>query len=67
MKIQLKNNLIEFTITVVTGMCIYCTNIYLVSNNSTYKYQFELWNYGESPLHLLYPLVFQVISRIMNL
>lgn len=57
---QEKNFLMEFLIVVISGVCIYCGNILVSSINSVYKYEIELWNYGEQSLHLLYPIVFTI-------
>lgn len=57
---QEKNLLVEFLIVVIAGACIYCSNILISSIDSIYKYEIELWNYGEQSLHLLYPIVFTI-------
>lgn len=57
---QAKNLLMEFLIVVIAGVCIYCSNILISSINSIYKYEIELWNYGEQSLHFLYPIVFTI-------
>lgn len=48
---------IEFIVVLSLGIGLYCLNIIIVANNSTYKYAVELWNYGREYLNVLYPLI----------
>ncbi len=48
----------EFLLAVLAGLIVYCSNIFVVAGNSTYRYAIELWNYGREYFHALYPLIF---------
>jgi hypothetical protein len=58
--LRTKHNLLAFSAAVAIGLLVYCANIYVVSNNTAYKYAIELWNYGCEFLNFLYPLIFSV-------